>query len=108
MVNETLRKAEEPKVRSLLRGGQIGVLNIALLFATAAIAFSLVVTPMVSGSVERETLAFQPDEIDMMSTGSIPKSENGKRYTIRRSVLQKTPGSVCIVNGYGPEMGSAC
>lgn len=108
MVNESVRKAEEPKVRSLLRGGQIGVLNIALLFATAAIAFSLVVTPMLSGPTEHKTLAFQPDDIDMMSTGSIPKSDNGKRYTIRRSVLQETPGSVCIVNGYGPEMGPAC
>ena len=62
-----------------------------------------VLTPMLAGKTERKSLAFQPDEYDMLSTGSINRSDNGKRYTIRRSVLQKTPGSVCIVDGYGAD-----
>lgn len=106
MVNEEFQKAAQPRERTVLRVGRVGVLNIALLFATAAIAFSLVLTPMLSERIDRKTLAFQPDDIDMISTGSIPKVDSGKRYTVRRSVLQETPGSVCIVNGYGP--GQSC
>lgn len=106
MVNEEFQKAAQPRERTILRVGRVGVLNIALLFATAAIAFSLVLTPMLSERIDRKTLAFQPDDIDMISTGSIPKVDSGKRYTVRRSVLQETPGSVCIVNGYGS--GQSC
>jgi hypothetical protein len=46
-----------------------------------------------------------PTEFDNITTGSIPKTENGKRYTIRRSVLQESPGSVCVVQGYGSGAG---
>jgi hypothetical protein len=49
-------------------------------------------------------LASAPD-LDNITTGSIPQTENGKRYTIRRSVLQQEPGSVCIIQGYGADSG---
>lgn len=101
MVNEDFWRAARSRERSSVKTGRTGVLNIALLFGTAAIALSLVVTPMLADKTEKKTLAFQPDEYDMMSTGSIPKADGGKRYTIRRSVLQETPGSVCIIDGFG-------
>lgn len=89
-----------------------GALNIALLFGTAVVALTLILTPMVADSSKKSVLASAPADFDTITTGSIPKtengpkSENGKRYTIRRSVLQDTPGSVCVVQGYG--VGAGC
>lgn len=83
--------------------GRTGALNIALLFGTAAIALSLIITPMLaSRNDERNKLAGVQDDFDMLTTGSINKSpdKNTKHYTIRRSILQDTPGSVCVVQGY--------
>lgn len=89
------------------RGSQrIGVLNLALLFGTAAIALSLIVTPMLSGQSDKKSLAYTADEYDNITTGSITRTDGAKRYTIRRSVLQETPGSVCIVENY--DTGSNC
>jgi hypothetical protein len=106
MVNEDFWKAARTRERSSIKSGRTGVLNIALLFGTAAIALSLVLTPMLAAKTDRKTLAFEPADYDMMTTGSIPKGDPGKRYTIRRSVLQETPGSVCIIDGNGN--GQAC
>lgn len=79
-------------------------MNIALLFGTAAVALSLILTPMLSDKSKSNVLASAPD-LDTMTTGSIQRTEDGKRYTIRRSVLQQEPGSVCIVQGYGADGG---
>jgi hypothetical protein len=106
MVNEDFWKAARTRERSSIKSGRTGVLNIALLFGTAAIALSLALTPMLASKTDRKTLAFEPADYDMMTTGSIPKGDPGKRYTIRRSVLQETPGSVCIIDGNGN--GQAC
>jgi hypothetical protein len=81
-----------------------GFLNIALLFGTAIVALALIIPPMMSGAPEKRRLAFGPDEVDNLTTGSISDGA-GSRYTIRRSVLQETPGSVCIVQGYGTDGG---
>lgn len=81
--------------------GKTGVLNIALLFGTAVIAFALILPPMLGGTPDKKRLAFEADQYDNITTGSIDNSGSAsKRYTIRRSVLQETPGSVCIVDGY--------
>ncbi|MFC5444970.1 hypothetical protein [Rhizobium halophytocola] len=91
-------------VRVRERGGpksqKIGVLNLALLFGTAAIALSLILTPMLAGHDTNKSLAYTADEFDNITTGSITRTDGAKRYTIRRSVLQETPGSVCIVEDY--------
>lgn len=110
MSNEDFWRTVRSRERSSIKTGRTGVINIALLFGTAAIALTLVLTPMLSERTERRSLAFQPDQFDMITTGSIPRAEpghpySGKRYTIRRSVLQETPGSVCIVEGYNVEKG---
>lgn len=85
--------------RKELKSRKTGVLNMALLFGTAAIALSLILTPMLSGGQSNKSIAYTADEFDNISTGSIGEP-GAKRYTIRRSVLQETPGSVCIIEGY--------
>lgn len=99
-MNEDFWEAGSDRVQSE-RPGRSGVVNVALLFGTAMIALALVIPPMVDGSSDKRRLAFEPEEFDNITTGSIGTSEGTKRYTIRRSVLQETPGSVCIVEGYG-------
>ncbi|KGD87734.1 MULTISPECIES: hypothetical protein [Rhizobium/Agrobacterium group] len=87
--------------------GRTGALNIALLFGTAAIALSLIITPMLAGRNHERQLGQIQDDFDLITTGSIkPAEKSTKHYTIRRSVLQETPGTVCIVEGYGA--GSDC
>lgn len=97
-------KAVREKEQTSFKSRRTGALNIALLFGTAAVALSLILTPMLSDKSKSSVLASAPD-FDNITTGSIPTSENGKRYTIRRSVLQQEPGSVCVVQGYGADGG---
>ncbi|OLP42961.1 hypothetical protein [Rhizobium oryziradicis] len=98
MTNKDFGKDVRQSRRAASRSGRIGVVNVALLFAVAAVAVTLVVTPMVSDPTSSAQMALKPGSVDTMSTGSITSSgEPGKRYTIRRSVLQETPGAVCIV-----------
>lgn len=107
------------KERNSNKSRRTGVLNIALLFGTAAIALTLIVTPMlanrtsgVAASIATLTTA---DPYDDIKTGSIkpsgsiqgrPETENGKRYVIRRSILQTNPDDYCVVTGY--KSGSGC
>ncbi|MDL2409533.1 hypothetical protein PY650_28665 [Rhizobium calliandrae] len=97
-------KAVQEKEQSYSSSRKTGALNIALLFGTAAVALSLILTPMLSDKSKSSVLASAPD-LDNITTGTIPQIENGKRYTIRRSVLQQEPGSICIVQGYGADSG---
>jgi hypothetical protein len=96
-------KTVPSRKRAKSRSGKTGALNIALLFGTAAIALSLIVTPMLASRSNERKLAHVQEDFDMITTGSInkPGDKNAKHYTIRRSILQDTPGSVCIVQGYG-------
>ncbi|MBO3762360.1 hypothetical protein [Ciceribacter sp. L1K22] len=93
---DTVRSAERKEPKS----NRTGVLNMALLFGTAAIALSLILTPMLAGGGGNKSLAYTADDFDNITTGSIGNSDGAKRYTIRRSILQETPGSVCIVDSY--------
>lgn len=82
----------------------MGALRVALLFGSAAIALALIVAPM----AEKETRAVvaranAPFGIDNASTGSIARTQ---RYTVRRSVLQASPGDVCIISASGRRSGS--
>jgi hypothetical protein len=104
MMDDDFWKAVREKEQTSFKSRRTGALNIALLFGTAAVALSLILTPMLSDKSKSSVLASAPD-FDSITTGSIPTSENGKRYTIRRSVLQQEPGSVCVVQGYGADGG---
>jgi hypothetical protein len=100
---KTVRAQQRASIRSG-RTGRTGALNVALLFGTAVIALSLIVTPMLASRQDTRHLAHVQEEFDMITTGSIKSEEKGtKHYTIRRSVLQETPGSVCVVQGYGSD-----
>lgn len=104
MRDEDFWKAVQEKDFTPAGDTRTGALNLALLFGTAVIALALVLTPVLSAKTDKRLMANVPDEFDMISTGSIPKDGNVKRYTVRRSVLQEMPGSVCIIdsNGTGP------
>ena len=104
MMDDDFWKAVREKEQASSKSRKTGALNIALLFGTAAVALSLILTPMLSDKSKSSVLASAP-EFDDITTGSIPKTENGRRYTIRRSVLQQEPGSVCVVQGYGSDSG---
>lgn len=99
MADEDFWEAVRTSERVSTKSRRTGVLNIALLFGTAAIAFSLILTPMLSGTTDKRRLAYTPDPFDNITTGSIGDGSATKRYTIRRSILQETPGSVCIIDG---------
>ncbi|MCV0394070.1 MAG: hypothetical protein K5872_19210 [Rhizobiaceae bacterium] len=44
-------------------------------------------------------------QLDPISTGSVGQRDAVRRYTIRRSVLQQRPGSVCIIAESGTMRG---
>ena len=77
----------------------MGILRITLLFGSAAVALALIITPIVANQT-RPQLA--RGGLDTMSTGSIDRST----YTIRRSVLQPSPGSVCVIRDNGRQSGA--
>lgn len=81
------------------RSSRMGALNVALLFGTAAIALTLIVTPMLAPSRSSDRMQASTIDYDNITTGSVPTGDGGtKRYTIRRSVLQEYPGDVCIID----------
>jgi len=79
----------------------MGALRIALLFGSAAVALALLIVPMLDRGTGFLT-AGSAAGIDVMSTGSVAP---GSSYTIRRSVLQDTPNSVCIIRSNGTRSG---
>ncbi|PTM96598.1 hypothetical protein [Mycoplana dimorpha] len=103
--NEFWQAVQDKELTTVSGNGRTGVLNLALLFGTAAIALALVLTPVLSSRTNPRMMAHTPDEFDMISTGSVPKRGEGKRYTVRRSVLQEMPGAVCIVDADGVSSG---
>ena len=85
--------------------GVAGSLRFALIFGAAAIALALFVTPFAERQA-RALIASGPSGLDTMSTGSISSDRGGGgAYTIRRSVLQSTPQSVCIIRNNGSRTG---
>lgn len=75
-----------------------GALRLALLFGGLAVAMALIIAPI----AERQTRFYQPGEIDGMTTGSIRAVDT---YTIRRSVLQPSPDSICVIRADGTRKG---
>lgn len=87
------------------RSNRMGALNMALLFGTAAIALTLIVTPMLApGKADRMQASTM--DYDNITTGSVPSSDGRtKRYTIRRSILSDKPDDVCIIQQDGTKVG---
>ncbi|RWB26030.1 MAG: hypothetical protein E5V25_26275 [Mesorhizobium sp.] len=97
----------------------MGILRITLLFGSAAVALALIATPLLD-SRTRSARDHFVGGLDGMSTGSIgsPGSVGstgsigntrsiGHRgtYTLRRSVLQPLPSSVCVILDNGKRSG---
>lgn len=99
-MNEDFWKTVEDRQSYSAKSRRIGVLNVALLFGMVAVALSLIITPIVAGKTANARFAQVPDAYDMISTGSINRADQPKNYSIRRSITQPMPGSVCIVEGY--------
>lgn len=79
----------------------MGVLRIALLFGSTAVALALLAIPYLEGKNDQFIARGGPAGLDMMSTGSI----GGSTYTVRRSVLQPSPGSICVIRENGGRSG---
>ncbi|MFB2551454.1 hypothetical protein [Ensifer soli] len=103
MVDEDFWRTVQEKDLVAAQSRRTGALNLALLFGTAVIALSLILTPMLS-SKDDSLFARAPLAYDDVVTGSVPK-DSGKTYTIRRSILEETPGAVCIIDGEGNSSG---
>lgn len=83
--------------------GMAGSLRFALIFGAAAIALALFITPFAERQAQ-SLFARGPSGLDTMSTGSVGPGGGGS-YTIRRSVLQPSPQSVCIIHRNGMRTG---
>jgi hypothetical protein len=79
----------------------MGLLRITLLFGSAAVALALIAVPLLDNNDNRQ-VARDSFGLDMTSTGSIGHSDT---YTIRRSVLQPSPDSVCLIRSNGKRSG---
>ena len=77
-----------------------GALGFAILFGFAAAVLALLLAPIAENLLGQRSAG--PERIDTTITGSI----GGERiYTIRRSVLQPSPESVCIIRVDGTRSG---
>lgn len=89
---------------TMLGGFGMGALRVTLLFGSAAVGLALILTPLAENQVERMAYSSYTNRLDTMATGTIgPRS--GGTYTVRRSVLQPTPSSVCIIRSNGMRTG---
>jgi hypothetical protein len=95
---------EEWDSRERIASPGLSAVSIALLFGSAAVALALVLTPLAEDRVEQMAYSLPSPGIDMMPTGTVGQRQAGT-YTVRRSVLQPTPASVCIIRQNGMRTG---
>lgn len=80
----------------------MGLLRITLLFGSAAIALALIAVPLLDNDSRQQTARNGFIGVDNTTTGSISRTST---YTVRRSVLQPTPDSVCVISANGLRSG---
>lgn len=83
--------------------GGLSPLRIALLFGVMAVAVAMLAVPVLQDGARDLSFAGNSVGVDTMATASV--RNGGSRYTIRRSVLQPTPNSICIVRPNGTRTG---
>ncbi|AZN96415.1 hypothetical protein EJ066_03425 [Mesorhizobium sp. M9A.F.Ca.ET.002.03.1.2] len=86
----------------------MGILRITLLFGSAAVALALIATPFLDSRIRSQSARAGLADLDTISTGSIGnRGSIGRRdtYTLRRSVLQPLPSSVCVIRDNGKRSG---
>ena len=91
-----------PERQSSTVRASAGILRVTLLFGFAAVALALIATPYLEGKTRMQVGQARFDGLDYTSTGSIAR---GSSYTLRRSVLQKTPQSICVISENGARSG---
>lgn len=79
----------------------VGLLRITLLFGSIAVALAMIAVPLLEGNDRQHGAAFHPAGVDMVTTGSIGQGT----YTVRRSVLQRSSDTVCIIRADGRRSG---
>lgn len=103
MLPESEWEAARGTGSGLTASAGLGVVRVALLFGSAAVALALLATPILSRIAEPEaTLWTGTPGVDYTQTGSIGYNGN---YTIRRSVLQGSAGSICVIRDNGTRSG---
>jgi hypothetical protein len=79
------------------------LLRIVMLFGSVAVAIALIATQVLDSKYpDYMAQTDYPVGIDQTITGTIARKD---RYTIRRSVLQDSPNSVCILRDNGTRSG---
>ena len=84
----------------LALGIPTGALGMVLLFGSAAIALAMILTPIAERLAGPQSAA--GGRLDRTITGS---TGGQTFYTIRRSILQPSPASVCIIRANGQRSG---
>ncbi|KGF69969.1 membrane protein [Hoeflea sp. BAL378] len=82
-----------------------GAVRVALLFGTAAVAVAAILTPILADRSPSARVAWSPDQYDSITTGSIPNRSGHTIYTVRKSILQDSPGALCIIQSNGMKTG---
>lgn len=90
-------------VRSSASAASMGVLRVVLLFGSAAAALAVILTPIADRQSRNYAQNVIHPGIDRISTGSVQRYSG--KYTVRRSVLQNRPDSVCIIRDNGVRNG---
>ena len=85
-----------------------GALRVALLFGSAAVALTIILTPIAENQVIRS--AANQTGIDQIATGSTRNTNRiaptTRNYVIRRSVLQSDNNDICVISSDGIRTGS--
>lgn len=90
--------------RSRIEIASNGMLRVVLLFGSVAVALALILAPILDNGVDHYLARSDAVQgIDMMRTGTI--GTRSTTYTIRKSVLQAGPNSVCIMRSNGTSSG---
>lgn len=96
-------EAARGSVTSSSLSAGIGALRVTLLFGSAAVAIALLITPILSRyAAPSDVMWSKAPGIDYTQTGSVGYKGS---YTIRRSVLQGSAGSICVIRDNGTRSG---
>jgi hypothetical protein len=82
--------------------GRFSTVRLALLFGMVTVALALIVPPMIDASSLKWRFLAGKTGIDYTTTAT---SGRYKEYTLQRSILQRSPSSVCIIDRSGERSG---
>ncbi|MDR0253055.1 MAG: hypothetical protein LBI75_07710 [Brucellaceae bacterium] len=99
-------KDDEDAKSGFMPVAKSGFVRCILLFGSAILALALVIVPVLSEKANKQTAqSLFPAGVDMMSTGSVQRDPADKSYIERKSLLQSTPQSVCLIARDGTQHG---